>query len=146
MRFDRIIIAACILFALTACKNEKPVYVTVNEEFDIVVDNTTESVRVVIEGGFNPHVKQVVSNADWLKADYLGTIKLGEFKDPETGFYWLGNFQSWYRYFCAKERKNASRLPYGKRKQTTFGCCVRPVCLAGLLHSTLVSVLWHETF
>ncbi len=89
MRFDRIIIAACILFALAACKNEKPVYVTVNEEFDIVVDNTTESVRVVIEGGFNPHVKQVVSNADWLKADYLGTIKLGEFKDPETGFYWL---------------------------------------------------------
>ena len=37
MRFDRIIIAACIMFALAACKNEKPVYVTVNEEFDIVV-------------------------------------------------------------------------------------------------------------
>ena len=89
MRLDRIIIAACILFAMVACKNEKPVYLTVNEEFNIVVDNTTESIKLVIEGGFNPHVKQVVSNADWLQASYSGTIKLGEFKDPETGFYWL---------------------------------------------------------
>ena len=55
MRLDRIIVIAGLLLALVACKQEKPVYVTVNEEFNIVVDNTTESVRMVIEGGFNPH-------------------------------------------------------------------------------------------
>ena len=77
------------MLALAACKHENPVYVTVNEEFDVVIDNTTESVKVVIEGGFNPHIRQVVSNADWLQVRYSGTIKLDEFKDPDTGFYWL---------------------------------------------------------
>ena len=89
MRLGRIIIIAGLLLALDACKHENPVYVTVNEEFDVVIDNTTESVKMVIEGGFNPHIRQVVSNADWLQVRYSGTIKLDEFKDPDTGFYWL---------------------------------------------------------
>ncbi len=89
MRLGRIIIIAGLLLALAACKHENPVYVTVNEEFDVVIDNTTESVKMVIEGGFNPHIRQVVSNADWLQVRYSGTIKLDEFKDPDTGFYWL---------------------------------------------------------
>ena len=87
MRLGRIIIIAGLLLALAACKHENPVYVTVNEEFDVVIDNTTESVKMVIEGGFNPHIRQVVSNADWLQVSYTGTIKLGEFKDPDTGFF-----------------------------------------------------------
>ena len=89
MRLGRIIIIAGLLLALDACKHENPVYVTVNEEFDVVIDNITESVKMVIEGGFNPHIRQVVSNADWLQVRYSGTIKLDEFKDPDTGFYWL---------------------------------------------------------
>ena len=66
MRLYKNTVIAGILLVLSACEREKPVYVTVNEEFNIVVDNTTETVRMVIEGGFNPHVRQVVSNADWL--------------------------------------------------------------------------------
>ena len=89
MRLYKNIVIAGILLVLAACEREKPVYVTVNEEFNIVVDNTTETVRMVIEGGFNPHIRQVVSNADWLHVSYTGTIKLGEFKDPDTGFFWL---------------------------------------------------------
>lgn len=89
MRLGRNIIVAGILLALAACKQAEPVYSTANEEYNIVVDNTTESVKMVVEGGFNPHIRKVVSHADWLQVSYSGTIKLDDFKDPDTGFHWL---------------------------------------------------------
>ena len=83
-------VLACLTAIFPSCqKKEPPVYTTSNGEFSIIVDNTTETIRLVIEGGYNPHVSKLVSHADWLKADYLGTVKLEEYKDPDTGFHWL---------------------------------------------------------
>ena len=80
---------AILATGFSSCKKEAPVYVTADDEFFIVVDNTTESVKMVIEGGFNPRITQVASNADWLEASYLGIIRMEEYKDPNTGFFWL---------------------------------------------------------
>ena len=83
--FAGIFLTACF----TACKKEKPIYTTADTEFSIVVDNCTETIQVVIEGGYNPDVTEVSSDADWLKANYLGKVTLEEYKDPVTGFFWL---------------------------------------------------------
>ena len=93
-RLHRLVLftGAALAICLTACNKEREdniIYTTADCEFSIIVDNCTESIQVVIEGGFNPDVTEVVSNADWLQARYLGTIELEEYKDPNTGFFWL---------------------------------------------------------
>ena len=75
MRFDRIIIAACILFALAACKNEKPVYVTVNEEFDIVFSNACIQ--------WLPNHKELLPN--------LSGIPVDNFNDTMTNFVYISD-------------------------------------------------------
>ena len=90
-RLYRTILSAllCLTTCFTSCNKDKPIYTTADSEFYIMVDNCSESIQVVIDGGFNPKVVEVVSDADWLRARYLGKVKLDKFSDPESGFFWL---------------------------------------------------------
>ena len=79
---------------MTACSDSAdnpavPSYLNIDAEYDVHLSDMPDGTLLTIEGGYNPELASVTSNASWLQVENAGPTTLAGYTDPTTGFEWL---------------------------------------------------------
>ena len=79
---------------MTACSDSAdnpavPSYLNIDAEYDVHLSDMPDGTLLTIEGGYNPELTSVTSNASWLQVENAGPTTLAGYTDPTTGFEWL---------------------------------------------------------
>lgn len=79
---------------MTACSDSAdnpavPSYLNIDAEYDVHLSDMPDGTLLTIEGGYNPKLASVTSNASWLQVENAGPTTLAGYTDPTTGFEWL---------------------------------------------------------
>ena len=79
---------------MTACSDSAdnpavPSYLNIDAEYDVHLSDMPDGTLLTIEGGYNPELASVASNASWLQVENAGPTTLAGYTDPTTGFEWL---------------------------------------------------------
>ena len=79
---------------MTACSDSAdnpavPSYLNIDAAYDVHLSDMPDGTLLTIEGGYNPELASVTSNASWLQVENAGPTTLAGYTDPTTGFEWL---------------------------------------------------------